>query len=401
MELAYLTTEYPAVSHTFIRREILELEQRGHSIHRFSIRDCKAAVEAVDKIEQTKTFYCLSQGIPKHITSTFYVAFSRPIKWFRAVSTTFSLSKKSERGLIRHLAYLAEAAIILLEVDRRHVRHIHVHFGTNATTVALLVKILGGPSYSFTVHGPDEFDAPIGLSLDVKVSNAQFVIVISQYGSAQLKRWAAFEDWGKIRVIKCFVSDDYFLPVPPIEDSFRTVLCVGRLSAQKGHLLLLDAIRALVQQNIDIKVVFAGDGELRSMLEDRIAALGLSDRVTITGWIDGESIRELLMSARGLILPSFAEGLPIVIMEAFAMKRPVVTTFVSGIPELVRHGENGFLAIAGDKQSLIDSMRLLMSTAGNELSNMGQRGCDYVRENHHVREQVTQLENQFKQILNS
>ena len=399
MDLAYLTTEYPAVSHTFIRREIIELEGRGHRVHRYSIRDCRTIRDSVDAAEREKTYYCLSQGILKLLTNTFFVALTRPRKWLHALGITISLNKKSDRGLVRHLAYLIEAATLLREVDRRNVKHIHVHFGTNATSVALLIKNLGGPTYSFVVHGPDEFDAPIGFSLQKKMSEAEFVVAISHFGSAQLKRWAFSKDWDKIKIVRCGVSEDFFKPAPAIDATSKNIVCVGRLSAQKGHLLLLDAVKLLTEKNLELKLILAGDGELRNVIEQHIRKLELDDYVTITGWVDSETVKQLLVSSRGLVLPSFAEGLPVVIMEAFSLKRPVVSTYVSGIPELVKNGENGFLCVAGDKHSLAECIELLMATSVDKLNSMGNHGYVMVKEKHNIKTQVSVLEEQFKKVI--
>ena len=399
MELAYLTTEYPAVSHTFIRREILELEERGHRVHRFSIRECTHISDSVDKLERKKTYYCLSQGMFRLLFDTLYVGVTRPKSWLNAFRMTLALNKNSDRGLVRHFAYLAEASNLLREINRRNLGHIHVHFGTNVTSVALLLRVLGGPTYSFTVHGPDEFDAPIGFSLERKISNAEFVIAISHFGSAQLKRWALLEDWEKIKIVYCSLSDDFFKPTPPIKASSKTILCVGRLAAQKGHLFLLDAVKLLTQKGVELELVLVGDGELRHVLENRICELGIENFVTITGWVDGKKIKKLLAASRGLVLPSFAEGLPVVIMEAFSSKRPVVSTYVSGIPELVINGENGFLSVAGDTYSLAEAIKLLMNTPVEQLNIMGHRGYEMVKERHHVKTQVAALEKQFRKVL--
>jgi len=379
MEIAYLTTEYPAVSHTFIRREILALEAAGHIIHRYSIQDCKNISDPIDELEQSKTFYCLSQGPFRLLTSGILCLVRTPIKTLKAIALVLEFNRKSERGLINHIAYFLEAALLLREFTAKGIRHEHVHFGTNAATVALLVSILGGPSYSFTVHGPDEFDAPRGFSLARKIAGSAFTVGISQYCSAQLKRWADLESWSRIEIVHCTVSDDFLLPVPKISSESNTIVCVGRLSAQKGIFTLLEAAQRLSELEFDFKIILAGDGELRQPIEAYIRELGLEDIVSITGWVDGSQVRELLLKSRGLVLPSFAEGLPVVLMEALAMKRPVVATHINGIPELVEDGVNGYLTIAGDIDSLIDGIRKLLQSPIAQLNRMGECGHSVVK----------------------
>ena len=399
MELAYLTTEYPAVSHTFIRREILGLEKLGHVIHRYSIQDCKNISDPVDELERQKTFYCLSQGISKLMLSGIFFLICAPIKSLKALRLALDFSRKSERGIIRHLAYFLEASLLLKEFNRQNIKHVHVHFGTNSTTVALLVSELGGPSYSFTVHGPDEFDAPIGFSLAQKITNSVFTVGVSQYCSAQLKRWATIDNWPKIKIVHCTVSDDFFEPVSRIADDSHTIVCVGRLSAQKGHLVLLDAAKKLFEQGLHFKVILVGDGEFRQVIENCIQEYGLEDNILITGWVGGSRIKEILTLSRGMVLPSFAEGLPVVLMEALALKRPVVTTYVDGIPELIKDGDNGFLTISGDVESLADGISKLLNTPAERLNQMGDRGHELVKSYYNAQSQIPILEKYFEEAL--
>jgi len=399
MELAYLTTEYPAVSHTFIRREILALEKIGHVIHRYSIRDCKNVSDPVDELERQKTFYCLSQGSFKLLLNGMFCLIYAPIKSLKALRLTLDFSRKSERGIIKHIAYFLEAALLLKEFNGKDINHVHVHFGTNSTTVALLVSVLGGPSFSFTVHGPDEFDAPIGFSLARKITNSAFTVGISQYCSAQLKRWATFDSWSKIKIVHCTVSDDFFMPVPRIASDSNTLVCIGRLSAQKGHLVLIDAAKKLLEQGLQFKIILVGDGELRQVIESRIHEYGLGEKISITGWVGGSRVKELLSLSRGLVLPSFAEGLPVVLMEALALKRPVVTTYIDGIPELIKDGENGFLTISGDVDSLADGISKLLNTPTEQLNKMGDRGHDLVKSSYSSQSQIPILEKYFEEAL--
>jgi glycosyltransferase involved in cell wall biosynthesis len=399
MEIAYLTTEYPAVSHTFIRREILALENIGHVIHRYSIQDCKNISDPVDELERDKTFYCLAQGKFKLLLSGLHCLLRAPLKSLKALGLTLDFNRKSERGIIKHIAYFLEATLLLREFNKKGIKHVHVHFGTNATTVALLVSMLGGPSYSFTVHGPDEFDAPRGLSLCKKITRSAFTIGISQYCCAQLKRWANLDSWSKIKIIHCTVSDDFLLPVPGITSGSNTIICVGRLSAQKGIFILIEAAKKLSEQGLDFKIILAGDGELRLPIEARIRESGLEDKISITGWVDGTRIKELLLSSRGLVLPSFAEGLPVVLMEALAMKRPVVTTCINGIPELVKDGENGFLTIPGDVESLANGIGKLLHTPVEQLNEMGGRGHDVVKSFFTAESQIPILAKYFEEAL--
>lgn len=394
MRLAYLTTEYPKASHTFIRREILALEARGHVIDRVALRRGESK-DPADALEATRTTHLLSEPKVNFLRALAELEATRPLRFARAMKLAVTMSRPSDRGLLRHAGYLAEAARLTRILEDRSVQHVHVHFGTNAASVARLVHALGGPTYSFTVHGPDEWDSPRGHSLSGKVADAAFVIGISDFCSAQLRRWAAYEDWSKIHVVHCTVGDHFFGPIQPIPPASRTILSVGRLSAQKGQLLLLDALSALVHAGEDVRLVLAGDGEMRSVVERRIAELGLSSRVTITGWIGEAEVQSLLVESRALVLPSFAEGLPVVIMEALAMGRPVVSTLIAGIPELVREGENGWLVPAGSHEALVAALRKVMAASMAELEALGRAGRKRVEAEHSSAIEAQKLERLF------
>lgn len=397
LRLAYLTTEYPKVSHTFIRREIVELERRGHSVMRLAIRDSGGAVaDAADRAEAEKTFHCLSQPKWRLFWDAAVVKVRHPLRWLSAVSAMFAMARRSDRGLLRHVAYLVEAASLLRQVQRAGIEHVHVHFGTNAAAVARLMRRLGGPSYSITVHGPDEFDAPVGLSLRDKVREAAFVVAISDFCSAQIRRWADISDWKKIHVVRCTVDEKFLQDAQPVAGRSTMLVCVGRLSAQKAQLLLVEAMGRLVREGVDLRLVLAGDGEMRQAVEQRIAELALEDRVKITGWIDETQVRRYLLDSRALVLPSFAEGLPVVIMEAFALGRPVVSTSIAGIPELLRHGENGWVVPAGNVEALVEALRQLMETPVERLTTMGLAGQQRVRLRHTANTEVTRLEILFE-----
>lgn len=392
MKVAYLTTVYPAVSHTFIRRELIELERQVGSIERFAIRkNPQSIVDRDDQLEDQKTFRVLSQPVKRWLGALVRRGIGSPAPALRGLAKTVSLAKQGHRGWLRHAAYYIEALLLLDEMKKRGVEHVHVHFGTNPAAVAQITHAMGGPTYSFTVHGPDEFDAPMGFALGSKLEDASFVVAISHYCSAQLRRWVRRDHWHKIKVVRCGVGEDFFQRAEPIDPSSRTLVCVGRLTAQKGQLLLLEAFSDLLERGVDARLVLVGDGEMRPQLEKFIAERGLGERVTITGWADAGRVRQELLGARALVLPSFAEGLPVVIMEAFAMGRPVLSTYVGGIPELVKNRDNGWLVPAGSREALTDTLACVMETPAAELEAMAARGRDAVRQFHSAAQEAAKL----------
>jgi len=391
MRIAYLTSAYPEVSHTFVRREILELERRGHEVLRVSVREpLSRLVDPRDVAERARTHVLLAKR--GALVAATLRALAEPRRLWRALRTTLDMSARSDRGLLRHLIYVAEACRLRELLAEHGCEHVHVHFANNAAAVARLSQQLGGPPYSMTVHGPTEFDQPIGFSIGDKLHDAAFTVAISHFGAAQLQRWARPSDWPRIAIVGCTIGDEFEKPAAPIRPGSNTFVCVGRLAPPKGQLLLLDAFAELVAGGADARLVLAGDGELRGAIEARIAERGLGGRVSVTGWIGSEQVRELLAESRALVLPSFAEGLPVVIMEAMASGRPVISTFVAGIPELVEPGRSGWLVPAGTIAPLVAAMREALALPTERLDEMGAAGRARVLERHSTRDQVARLE---------
>ena len=397
MRIAYFTNQYPKVSHSFIRREIQALERQGVEIARLALRGWSdPLVDPEDIAEREKTHYLLRQGLGALLPATLQQLLKRPAAFLRAAGMALRLSRLSDRPAAYHLVYLAEACELLQWCRRQKVDHLHVHFGTNPTEVALLARLLGGPAFSFTVHGPDEFDRPLGLHLREKIEAASHVIAISSYGRSQLYRWVGHSHWPKIQVVHCGL-DASFLSNPTIEPfpTAHRLVCIGRLCEQKGQLLLLDAVRLLRDRGIDFHLVLAGDGEMRDELEAFINNHKLQSQVGITGWISNDRVKQELLAARTMVLPSFAEGLPVVIMEAMALGRPVLTTSIAGIPELVRHGVDGWLVPAGDVDALADTIAQALATPNPQLQSMGQSARARVIERHSIDTEAAKLQRLF------
>jgi len=375
MRIAYLVNQYPKNSHSFVRREIQALERQGIEVERFSVRTAQEKLkDRADLAERGSTRVVLGKGPLPLLRSLLEQLCSEPLGMLKASRLAWSIGRHSERGLLVHAVYLAEASLLYRWLKQKECSHLHAHFGTNSTTVAMLCHALGGPPFSFTVHGPEEFDKSSLIALGAKIERASFVAAISSYGKSQLYRLCEKAHWGKIHVVHCGVDSGFLTrPPAPIPQAPR-LACVGRLCEQKGQLLLLDAASQLLEQGVPIEIVLVGDGEMRDAIERGIAERGLHGRVTITGWADEQRVRRELENSRALVLPSFAEGLPVVIMEALALGRPVISTYVAGIPELVVDGESGWLVPAGNVDALAETMKRAVLASPDELARMGAAG---------------------------
>ena len=392
MKITYLVNQYPKISHSFIRREILALERQGYQVQRLAMRGWGDELRDEEDVrERAMTRYVLQDGAAAMAMGVLRMAIKRPGHFVKALALACRIGLRSDRPLPLHLIYLAEACRIVPWMQQHGARHLHAHFGTNSAEVAMLAGMLGGPAYSFTVHGPEEFDKPELLWLAEKIRRSAFVVAVSSFGRSQLFRWAAYADWAKVQVVHCGIDPGFHaVPPQPIPAAPRLV-CVGRLCEQKGQMLLVRAVHQVVTKGIPVHLVLAGDGEMRGAIETLIQECDLRDHVSITGWINGDQVRAEMLAARAMVLPSFAEGLPVVVMEAMALRRPVLTTYIAGIPELVRDGENGWLFPAGDVAELTKVLEACLAASPEQLQTMGDAGYLRVLERHAVDTEAAKL----------
>ncbi len=390
--IAYLVNQYPQVSHSFIRREIAALEAQGWSIFRMALRGWDAElVDQADLAERARTTFVLRQRSVSLAAAVARQAVGAPGRFFAALGLAMRMMRPSDRPFLWHLIYLAEACWIAGELARRKVTHLHAHFGTNSTEVAMLVSALSGIGYSFTVHGTGEYDAATLTHLAEKVERAVFAVTVCSYVRGQIFRIVPSRDWHKIRVVRCGIDPEFAAinSVTPAES--HRLVCVGRLSEEKGQIFLVRTIRALAEEGRDFELVLVGDGEHRKQIEQLISDTNLAGYVTITGWATAEEVREEILKSRALILPSFAEGLPIVIIEAMLLGRPVLSTYVAGIPELVVNQETGWLFPAASEEGMLHAVRACLDAPADRLRAMGAAGRERALRYHKVEDQAAAL----------
>ena len=390
--VAYVLNTYPQPSHSFIRREISALEVSGMRIERIAMRrPSMPLVDPLDTAEEAKTDYVLERGARHLLGSMLNRLIRHPGAWLRGLRLAWRIGGRSPAGRLRHMIYLAEACAVANRCDSTGVHHVHSHFGTNSASVAMLCHAVGGPGYSFTVHGPEEFDAPEALSLGDKMAQARFTVAISQFGRSQLCRWAEPEHWPRLKVVHCGIDPSKFPDPPPIVGGPPRLVSIGRFSEQKGQLALVQAMAEIVARHPTAHLTLIGDGEMRGMIEAAISGAGLQENITLTGWLDEAGVYDELTKAQALVMPSFAEGLPMVIMEAMAAGRPVIATYIAGIPELVRPGETGWLVPAGDVSALADVVDELATATPGQLREMGQTGRARALARHDATQEAARL----------
>jgi colanic acid/amylovoran biosynthesis glycosyltransferase len=389
--VVYLVNQYPAVSHTFIRREIAALEDLGVIIDRQAMRVQPGLVDPQDLAEQARTRYLLAN--PLAFPAAAAAAALRPGRGFAALAAAAGMMRRSDRPPHMHLIYLLEACELARRIRRSGARHIHAHFGTNPAEVAMLAAELAGVSFSFTVHGQDEFDKPEFVGLRRKIAAARFVASVSDHGSAQLMRWCRPEDRDKIHVVRCGL-DLTREPMAAANASRRLnrFVCVGRFCVEKAQHVFIEALAALRREGLDVEGVLVGDGDLRLELENLAAARGLTPQdLHFSGWLSGDDVLREMRNARALVVSSFAENLPVVIIEALAARRPVVATWIAGIPEIVVPGETGWLVAPGSLEGLVAGMRACLEAPEHQLSAMGERGRALILARHDLHAEAQKL----------
>jgi len=397
LRIAYLVNQYPGPSHSFIRREITALEEQGVEILRYTVRRAWAALpDEADVAERSRTRAILEAGTLGIFGHTLLCLISRPLGTLRALSLAVRLGLPSPRSALRNLVYFGEACTLARWIAQRRAQHLHAHFGTNSAMVAMLCHEVSGLSYSFTVHGPEEFDRAEQLAIREKIKRASFVVAVCNFGRSQLFRWCRIEDWKKVEVVHCGLGEDLLKARADGVPNNASLVCVARLGEQKGHLLLLEAIAKLKKEGVRLRLLLVGDGPMRHLVEVRIQELQLADSVELTGWLSGKQVRDAIVASRALLLPSFAEGLPVVLMEAFMLGRPVVATYVAGVPELVEAGASGWLVPAGSVEALASAIRSALAASPAQLQQMAKVGAQRVLQEHDASREASKLAALFR-----
>lgn len=373
LRLAYLNSEYPSLSHTFIEREVRDARGRGIEVHTFSIRPAPANGVLSQAHAQEAARTCVLKVNPASLLLTgLGTLLTRPAGLVRGLSRAQRLALPGVKSRLWHIGYLLEGARLAREMNRRGLTHVHVHMANNAASVALLACAIDPAiTYSLTVHGSAEFFAVDEVRLAEKVRGALFVRAISLFCRAQLMAWSEPALWDRLHVIHCGVDPQTFTPrrpaaaaVPATPDVAGVkprlrLLTVGRLHPIKGYPQLLEACKLLSEAGIDWHWNIVGDGELRQELEERIRSLGFEHRVKFSGPVGQDDIQTHFDDADVLVVSSFMEGVPVVLMEAMAKELAVLSTRVGGVPELIDDGQEGLLTAPGSASQLAQSMERL------------------------------------------
>ena len=356
--MAYLVSRYPAVSHTFIFSEIRELRKEGFDIFTASINDCDrppSQLPELEKADQAGTFYVKSAGWCKALRAVISSLADNPAGTLRGLMFTLRLG-----GSAKRLFYFIEALMIGKWMKDKGLEHLHVHFGMAASSVGMIAARTFPITYSLTIHGPDEFYEVSNCYLAEKVKTAHFICCIGLFARSQLMKISPSNQWQKLKVVPLGVDPYKFAPVTRTDADVFEILCIGRLVPAKGQHILLSAVKQMVDEKRAVRLRLLGDGPDRQSLEQRIVSEGLRDHVIFEGAVNQDRIPTFFKSADAFALASFAEGVPVALMEAMASEIPCVSTMITGIPELIRNEIDGLLVPASDQEALTAALRRLM-----------------------------------------
>lgn len=352
--IAYLVSQYPAVNHTYILREIRELRKLGWDIHvasiRPDIRPCDQLTQEEHE-EQSRTWCVKTQGFGRALLAHLACLLVRPHSYVTGLLSALSLARTDPRKAAWNFLYFTEALLVGRWMQSNGLRHVHVHF---ASTVGLLVSRTFPITISMTIHGPAEFEEPRTFHLREKIQAATFICAISSYGRSQLMKACDPAHWDKLAIVRLGIDPDAFTPGSRPSSEHRTfeIISVAQLKPAKAQRILIDAVAKLVNEGRPVRLRLVGDGPDRHALENHIRTFGLSDVVRLEGALNQDRLRTLYRNSDAFALASFAEGIPVVLMEAMAMEIPCVATWITGIPELIQNGVDGLLVPPSDVDQL-------------------------------------------------
>jgi colanic acid/amylovoran biosynthesis glycosyltransferase len=367
--IAYVMTHYPKVALSFLSGEIDEMEMRGATVQPFAMNlaDQTDLLSEDARARYAKTRY-LKRSWGELFGAFASKAFRHPIAMTKLVGTAISSARGDLPLTIRRFSHLVQGASVARECERRGIHHLHAQFGQAPATIAWFASEMMNfvekrrATWSFTIHGFQDFVDETIARLDLKAASASFVVCVSDFTRSQLYRLVHPSLWDRVRVVRCGIDLSLFQQRKKRPRSrIPKLISVGRLSTEKGQVVLLRACRLLADRGRMVQLTLIGNGPLESLIRSEVAAEKMETYVELTGELPPEAVRDRLEDSDVFCLTSFAEGLPISIMEAMAVGVPVIASSIAGIPELVVNEETGLLVPPGNVEALADAIEKMLS----------------------------------------
>lgn len=404
--VAYITHSFPLLTETFVYREVFGLKRRGFRVETFAIwkpDKNKLSQEARHLVESSHYVFPISW--PKFFTSHLFFLCTRPGKYLTTLFFVLTRKGESARNRRRAFIHFCDAVYLATEMKRLDIRHIHAHFAINAATIALVIFRLLGITYSFTAHNTFFIDRVL---LKEKVRAARFIIAISEFTRQFLTKLVPDDNIGdKIHIVHCALSvNDFSPPDPKPVNDVPVLLFVAHLAERKGAPVLVEACRILAERGVTFRCVIVGDGPQRTLVEQLVEQYALQEAVELTGVVFQENLKEYLNKADVFVLPCITasngdmDGIPVVLMEAMAMEIATVSTYVSGIPELIEDGVNGLLVQEKDAVALADTLQRLLEDDELRL-RLGKNGRQKVMREFDIDKTTAQLTSLFEKYLSA
>jgi glycosyltransferase involved in cell wall biosynthesis len=397
LRIGYFTGTYPRATDTFIQREVKGLRARGIHVHTFSVRKTGSDHDVGPEVlaEKQNTMYLLPAGPLGLIADNIAAFVAAPVRYLRAMRLALATARPGWRGLLYQIFYFQEAVILARLLRRQGIDHLHNHLGDVSGTVTMLASALTGIGYSVTIHGPHIFFAPTHWALREKVKLSRFIVCISHNCKSQMMLFSDQTDWGRFQVVHCGVDPHQFQYIE-VRRQARKFLYAGRLAAEKGLPVLFESLKLLAQQGHDYELTLIGDGDERKSLEELARRMGIADRLVFAGFASQDGVRAHLLRSDIFILPSFAEGVPVSLMEAMACGVPVIATHVGGIAELIESGETGLLVPASDAVALRDAIAKYIDDYGLR-EKVSRQGREKVMSDFNLDKEVDKLAQLFRE----
>jgi glycosyltransferase involved in cell wall biosynthesis len=399
MKIAYMMSRFPKISETFILYEILEQERLGNAVEVYPLLRERQPVthpEAVKMTERAHFHPFISLPI---IFANLYFLLRHPVKYLKTLFEVLSGTLGSANFFLGAVTYWPKSVRFAYEMQRQGIEHVHAHFCNHPALAALIIHRLTGIPFSFTVHGSDLHKDK--RMLDKKVAASAFAVTISNFNKGEMLKACGDGLRDKIHIIRCGIDSEVFLPAEQKNGKapFR-IICVASYEEVKGHKYLVEACRLLRERGIDFVCDLIGDGPVRGQVAKQIAVANLQDKVIIHGSRKRQEVADMVRAADVKVLASVPtaegkrEGIPVVIMEAMASGLPVISSQLSGIPELVDNGRTGILVAPGDAEALAEALQKLYENPALCYS-MGQAGREKVLREFNMKINVAALANLF------
>lgn len=357
MRIAYFTNTYPRATDTFIRREVLGLRKRGFDVLTYSVRktgsDHDVDQEVID--EKNQTHYLLPFSFLSILGSSLKFFLTSPINFTRTKWLALNTARPGIKGFFLQIVYFIEAISLAKKLKEDKIEHLHNHLGDNSGNVTLFAAKLAKIPFSISIHGPHIFFDGLYWALDKKTEQAKFIACIGHFCTSQMMLYADKAHWSKFEIVRCGVDLKQFEFQEP-QRKAKKLVYVGRLSAEKGLPILFNSLVILKEHQYDFELNLLGDGNDRQYLEDLAEEKGISQQVKFSGFVDQETIAKTLRESDIFVLPSFAEGIPVALMEAMAIGIPVIATYVGGITELVIDHQTGQMVSPSDPVTLAEAI---------------------------------------------